>query len=801
MADDDDVSQSTITLQPPTTGPLRSTLQKLLLDQVIHSVPVTESAWKALVVDRAALRILAATLYINDLVNEGVSIIELIDIRRAPLPSVPAVYFLTPCAETVDQLVNEPSSQYKSYRIFFTSPLSKFLLNTIKKRAKFISRVKQFVDLNVPFLTLESRVFSLDRPASSLPQIHAPDIPPEKVREELGETRDRLSELCKLLAPHLSWTVRSDATSFTTRTLASLLREELDVSSSKGLASACAPTSGRFPPGVTPPSNATLLIIDRASDLASPLVHEFTYQAMAHDLLSLNYRKPGGAHIEVDDEKTQGKKFVQLDDEDKDPVWSSIRWMFIQDALNNAQHAFREFVQSDAAFKIRGKTTDQLDVKEMSAAVRALPQSQMKADKHALHITATRACLESCKQLSLTDLALVEQDLLVGRASDGTKIKAETMVENILNAISDERVPPNHRLRLLMLALVISESLPGLGGENSALSASSSFRSRLVRADITSVLSLNAEMSASVEGLERLLRTAREGVNRIQNRINPHLSGGDGMAAKLLQRYASRQSAKQAKRERAARRKRHGLESENELQYDVARYSPPLRSVIMDLVDNKLDEMFFPSADTLSIDSIISSMGNSVLDEPEKERTSSSRGHRSKYKLSRVLGRNDGDKKSENEEGDGSDSSDEEAERYCDPDHLYVVFVLGGISYSEVRAMYEVCSKRSANVIIGGSEILTPNLFVRNLAAVADSVIRVQAMLPPLPLELAVRKSAVKKSAAHSVDVAGEDGNDGLTVDSIDDEFQRDRQNGDVVEVVTNYKKNRGIRMFGRRKK
>lgn len=798
---DEELSQSTITLQPPTTGALRATLQKLLLDQVIHSVPVAESAWKALVVDRAALRILASTLYLNDLVNEGVSIIELIDIRRAPLPSVPAVYFLTPCAETVEYLANEPLSQYKSYRIFFTSPLSRFFLNTIKNRAKFITRVKQFVDLNVPFLALESRVFSLDRPASSLPQIHATDIPAEKVREELGEIRDRLSEVCRLLAPHLSWTVRSDATSFTTRTLASLLREELDVSSSRGLASACAPTSGRFPPGVTPPSNATLLIIDRASDLASPLIHEFSYQAMAHDLLSLNYRKPGGAHIEVDDEKTQGKKFVQLDDEDRDPVWSSIRWMFIQDALNGAQDAFREFVQNDAAFKIRGKTADQLDIKDMSAAVRALPQSQMKADKHALHITATRACLEACKQLSLTDLALVEQNLILGRASDGTKIKAEVMVENILTALSDERIPLNHRLRLLMLALVVSEGLPGLGGENSALSSSSSFRSRLMRADIMTALSLNAEMSASVEGLERMLRTAKEGVTRIQNRINPHLAGGDGMAAKLWQRYAARQSAKQAKRERAARRKRHGLDSEEELQYDVARYSPPLRSVMMDLVDNKLDEMFFPSADTLSIDAIISSMGNSALDEPEKEeRTSSSRGHRVKYKLNHMLRRHDRDKKSDDDDDD-SDSSDEETHQLSDPDHLYVIFVLGGISYSEVRAMYEVCSKRSANVIIGGSEVLTPNMFVRNLAAVADSVIRVQAMLPPLPLELAVRKAPMKKSAAHSVDGAEEDGNAGLTVGSIDDEFQYDRQNGGAVEVVTGYKKNRGLRIFGRKKK
>lgn len=797
----DDISQSSLILTPPLTGPLRSKLQALLLEKVVRSVPAQESSWKALIVDRAALRILSATLHLNELVNEGVSIIELLDFRREPLPSVPAVYFLTPCAETVELLANEPLNQYKSYRIFFTSPLSDFLLSVVKKRGKFITRVKQFVELNVRFLALESRLFSLDRPASSLPQIHAPDIPSEKVREELAEVRDRLSEVCKLLAPHLSWNVRSDATSFTARTLASLLREELDISTAYSSTASVPSTSDSVSSGPKQPTNATLLIIDRASDLASPLAHEFTYQAMAHDLLPLNYRKPGGAQIEIDDEKTQGKKFVQLDDEDKDPIWGSIRWMFIQHALRDAQEAFRQFVENDAAFKIRGKTTDQLDIKEMSAAVRALPLSQMKADKHALHITATRSCLDTCSQLSLTDLALVEQDLLIGRSSDGAKIKSDVMVETIMTTLTDERIPLDHRLRLLMIALVVSHGLPGLGGETSLFSSSLTFRSRLTRADLMSVLSLNAEMSASVEGLERLLHVVKEGVDRIQNRANPHLSGGDGMTSKLWQRYAARQAAKQAKREKAARRKRHGLQSEDDLRYDVARYIPPLRSVMMDLVDNELDEMFFPSADTLSVEAIISSMGNSALDEPEKEeRSKSSRHFPSGQKIKRAFGRSEGDKKSEDEEGDGDCSLDEERPRHADPDHLYVVFVFGGLCYSEVRSMYEVCSKRGANIIIGGSAILTPNTFKRNMAAVADSIIRVQAMLPPLPLELAEKKVPVKKPASLSADVAGEDSDAGLTMDDIDEEFERDRQNGEV-EVVTGYKKSRGLRIFGRRKK
>lgn len=809
-------------------GALRTELQHIFLTKMIHSVPPEESNWKALIVDRAALRILAATLHINELVNEGISIIELIDIRREPLPSIPAIYFLTPTPETIEFLSNESPTQYKSFRIFFTTHLPDYLLSLLKKRAKFIRRVKSFVELNVRFMALESRLFSLDRPAASLPQLHAKDMEKDKVREEITVVSDRLAEVCKMLAPTLAWEVRSDATSFTTRTVASLIKEELDDMHAKSQHDG-APndpsddsTATQLPSDDDMPSNtagncvprkATLLIVDRVSDLATPLIHEYSYQAMAHDLLPLNYRKPGGAHIEVDDEKTQAKKFEQLDDEDKDPVWSTIRWLFIQEALEKSQGAFRQFVDSDAAFKIRGKATQDLDIKEMSAAVRALPQSQMKADKHAMHIQAVRACLERSSEMNLTDLSLVEQDLVIGREADGTKVKSDVMVENIIAALLDDNVPISHRARLLILAQIISEGLPGLGGEISQLSSSATFRGRMRRSSFESSLHMTSDLIAAVEGVVRLLEVANDGVARMQMKINPNLvDDGDTVTGKFKQRYAARQALKQSKRDNVRRQKRHGLHSEDDLKYDVARYYPPLRSVMMDLVDNELDDVLFPVTGAISVESIISSLGHSSLgtasdadrqQQPSNEKSAQGR-LSGRLSLTKPFLKGESRTRSDDHE---EEEDEDDKERVADPEHLYVVFVMGGVSYSEVRAMYEVCSKRSANVIIGGSDILTPDSYLRQLAAVADVVIRLQVMLPPLPLELAVKRAAKKEASAakgkkfgDALACSGDDGDGSIMMTEEDNEdFNRERQNGEIVEVVESYKKKSGFRMFGKK--
>lgn len=794
-------------------GQLRAAVRTRLLDQMIRTVGTPADKWKVLVVDRAALRILAAAIHVNKLVDEGVSIVEMLDMRREPLPRLPAIYFVTPNAESIQQLANEPATQYRSFHLFFTGRVPDFQMQLLRSNPVLLRKLKSLVELNVQFLALESRLFSLDRQAASLPQIYSGNM--SESREEMATISERLTEVCKTVAPCIPWTVRGERASTVSRTVASLVKEQLETARlDRSSEASNVQTSADHENDEDQPAKGTLLVIDRVSDLTSPLLHEFSYQAMAHDLLSLDYRKPGGAHVEVDDEKGQGnKKSLQLDDEEKDPIWSNVRSLFIEGALQKTQDAFKEFLETDAAFKIRGKGTGDVDIKDMGAAVRALPDSQARADKYAMHIKAARQCLSECSRLKLTDLALLEQDIAIGRAPDGTRVRAEQIVERTTELLWESAIPAPHRVRLAILALIISEGLPGLGGEHSALAASPTFQSRLLRTKFDAFPGMDSTLTATIKGTRELLKIATKNFEKSGQNRTSRIETEETMTAKLKQRYASRQAQKRSDKANAARHRRHGLKGEIGEHFDVARYHPPLRSVMMDLVDDELDEDEFPYTGAVSVDSIIASMGTSSLESPsDLDDASGSRSKLRKPNLQHHSAAMAGFVKSLTR-GDSAQSGGSEDDdgrfRIAERNHLYIVFVIGGVSYSEVRAMYEVCAKREANVLIGGSQILTPNSFADAVAAIADPVVRIRVMLPPLPIELALSRGA--RAHALGVDASTDNDNkkipkrehsntpersgDGTyrVVDSTGPEQRSD------VEVVVGYKKGRGL--FGRKKR
>lgn len=68
--------------------------------------------------------------------------------------------------------------------------------------------------------------------------------------------------------------------------------------------------------------------------------------------------------------------------------------------------------------------------------------------------------------------------------------------------------------------------------------------------------------------------------------------------------------------------------------------------------------------------------------------------------------------------GESSASSSSSAQ-VPDADDLrprFFVFVLGGLAFSEMRAVYEVAEKTGANVYIGSTATITPREFIRDLS-------------------------------------------------------------------------------------
>lgn len=751
---------------PSVRGAIRSRLLNDMIRRVVNpsgggKPGGTPKNWVVLIVDRPALRILAAALPLNELVNDGVTIIEYLELRREPLPQLPAIYLLSPAAESVAALVAEDPKQYKEFHVFFTAPLPAYRLKLIQAQSGLLRKLKACVELDIEVSAYESRAFSLDRPAASLPQLFATDGGGgagvrREARAEMCLTAERLTSVCRLLAPPgaATWTVRYDGRSSTARTVASLVKEDL------ATAPAEAP-SGASAAGIA--KRATLLVLDRCMDPATPLLHEFTYQAMAHDLLPLDYSKPGGAHYTIPAPDTDGdgdgsgapaKPKEALMEDETDASWVATRHLHIALAMPHCQSALRDFVENSAVAKVHrhggsdgaggadgvGGEGAKLDLADLSKAVRGLPEYTTKLAQHSLHVNALDALMDRYRGSHLDAVAAVEQDLVTGADTEGGRVRSERALMTLTGLLGRTDIADGDKGRVLALAAAVGSRAPRLDGATSSPLALSAAFTRGVAPLVGSVEdSLGRSFACVLRGLDTLLTAAKGGAADWKRAVDDAAGGGDEAASasaqlrKLRDLRAGVAARRDAKRQEKERANRHTLSAE--LPFELSRYAPPVRGVGVDLTMGVLDATLFPLCG--GVDALIAKARGGAADTtpaaPSPVSSSSS--------LRRGM----------------SSGTEAQGTPAADPDHEYVLFFVGGVCHSEVRAAYEVANHTGSRLTVGGSALLTPRGYLDALAGVDDPVTRIKLMQPPPALTIAHSKAA----RARASEAGGAGGNVG----------------------------------------
>lgn len=81
--------------------------------------------------------------------------VENISIKRQPLSSMEAIYFLDPCAESIKLLIEDFENlnplQYEAIHLFFTRHVPTSELESIKK-SNVVKFIKTFKEINLDFL-------------------------------------------------------------------------------------------------------------------------------------------------------------------------------------------------------------------------------------------------------------------------------------------------------------------------------------------------------------------------------------------------------------------------------------------------------------------------------------------------------------------------------------------------------------------------------------------------------------------------------------------------------------------------
>jgi syntaxin-binding protein 1 len=369
---------------------------------------------------------------------------------------------------------------------------------------------------------------------------------------------------------------------------------------------------------------ATLIVTDRAMDVVTPFIHDFTYQAMANDLLPIEdgskYTYKFQSSVGAYEDKTAVLS-------DADTVWTDVRHMHMREAIDKLMADFNKFMTDNAGFKGEGAATLN-DMKDMLAS---LPQYQEQREKFSLHLSMAQECMDIFERDKLPVVATVEQNCSTGVTSEGKTPK--TLVEEMVPLLDSREVINSNKVRMIALYIQYREGVPDED------------RRRLYQH-------------------ARLTRPEMDAVNAL---VHLGVRIGRGLTDKDIKR-------------------RIRPKKSDEEEYELSRYKPLLRTVIEDQVSGRLDPAGFPYVKDYP------QAVPAALARPTPTPTTSLRSAKPSWHRAARPG----------------NAAAETRQRV-------LVFVAGGMTYSEMREAYVLSNQLGKDVIIGSTHALTPRQFVDDL--------------------------------------------------------------------------------------
>ncbi|XP_076923705.1 SNARE-interacting protein KEULE-like isoform X2 [Bidens hawaiensis] len=413
-----------------------------LLYEMLRSAkrPDSKSNWKVLIMDKVTVKIMSCSCKMADITDEGVSLVEDINKRRQPLPTMDAVYYIQPTKENVRILLSDMAGRTPLYRdayFFFSSSVPKELVNHIKKEPSIKSRLRAMKEMNLEYFAVDSQCFITEN-TMALEELYGNEQMTRKGDEYLNVMANRIATVFASLLefPFVRYRAAKSLDPTTMTTICDLIPTKLAAAVWNCLMKYKSLKNFNFPQTET----CDLLILDRSIDQIAPIIHEWTYDAMCHDLLNMD----GNKYVHEVANKTGGrpeKKEVLL--EDHDPVWLEIRHSHIADAGERLHNKMTSFMSKNKAAQMHGSRGDgELSTRDLQKMVQALPQYSEQVDKLSLHVEIAEKINKIIRESGLKEVGQLEQDLVFGDA--GTK-----EVINFLRTKPD--APRESKLRLLMI--------------------------------------------------------------------------------------------------------------------------------------------------------------------------------------------------------------------------------------------------------------------------------------------------------------------------------------------------------------
>ncbi|KAL1812872.1 hypothetical protein DCAR_0625131 [Daucus carota subsp. sativus] len=424
----------------------RNVTRERLLYEMLRNTKSTDArlTWKVLILDKITLKIMSHSCKMPEITGEDVSLLENINKRRQPLPNMLAIYFVQPTEENVVLFLSDMAGKnplYKKAFVFFSSPISRELINYIKRDSTVLPRIGGLREMNLEYFPIDSQAF-ITNTGKAMDELFVDESSSIKGDEYLTVMATRIATVFASLRefPFVRYRAAKSLELDTMITYRDLLPTKLAANIWNSLTKYKS-NIANFPQKET----CELLILDRSIDQIAPIIHEWTYDAMCHDLLKME----GNKYVHEVPSKTGGnpeKKDIIL--EDHDPIWLELRHAHIADASERLHDKMTKFATKNKAAQIRQGSRDggDMSTRDLRNIVEALPQYNEQYDKLSLHVDIAAKVNKIIRESELKELGQLEQDLVFGDA--GTK-----EVINFLRSKPD--VTSDNKLRLLLIYAAI----------------------------------------------------------------------------------------------------------------------------------------------------------------------------------------------------------------------------------------------------------------------------------------------------------------------------------------------------------
>jgi syntaxin-binding protein 1 len=399
-----------------------------------------------------------------------------------------------------------------------------------------------------------------------------------------------------------------------------------------------------------------LLILDRGVDPMAPVVHDWSYECLCHDLLRM--KGPLFRYRYTANNNKVEEKDVSLDE--SDVLFRDLRSLHLADVLIQVSERMAKFSASNK----KAGAAD-MSVSSMKKMVESLPQYREQLQKLSVHSTVSGELNDAIKLRRLNDVGTLEQDLIFGESTSKDVLR---LLESLrpagsgsrMDAIAAEALSAD-RLRLLMCYFgTHAEKLDGAAGVTKWRTAAG-----LAPDDMAAVLNLEL------------------------------------FGCAVLKKPPGAPKAKESRRKPPP----------NEEGWDLPKFVPRVAELAAELVRGELSQEAFPYVNPPMDGGAATRAAGGVV--PGRSARSAAASVRSTRTAAGAVA-GTGTWASSRRGADGLAMGDLRLGGGSRSRRL-VIFVLGPISYNEIRAAHELSAATGREVLIGGTSVCTPEEFVGKL--------------------------------------------------------------------------------------